>query len=112
MARRIPKASADNRSGTTFRINGIANLTADQDLCKSLETEGKLPRCVIVIQVEAIYFQCARAVIRAGLWDSTRHIASDQIPSAGQILDSMTSGEIDGVQYDAEWPGRAKASMW
>ena len=99
-------------SGTTFRINGVARLTTEADLCKSFETEGKLPRCVIVVRVEAVYFQCARAVIRAGLWDSTRHIAPDQIPSVGEILHSMTSGEIDGVQYDSEWPGRAKANLW
>ncbi len=99
-------------SGTTFRINGLARLTTDEDLCKSFEMEGKLPRCVIVIQVEAIYFQCARAVIRAGLWDSSRHITPDAIPSPGEILDGMTAGNIDGKTYDAEWPSRAKASMW
>lgn len=99
-------------SGTTFRINGNARLTTDDSLCKSFEMEGKLPRCVIVIEVEAIYFQCARAVIRAGLWNATRQIAKDKLPSAGEILDSMTAGEIDGAKYDAEWPGRAKASMW
>ena len=99
-------------SGTTVRINGTARLTTDDDLCKSFEMEGKLPRCVIIIQVEAVYFQCARAVIRAGLWDSARHIATGKLPTAGEILESMTSGEIDGNTYDAEWPGRAKASMW
>ena len=99
-------------SGTTFRINGTARLTTDDDLCKSFEIEGKLPRCVIIIQVEAVYFQCARAVIRAGLWDSARHIATGKLPTVGEILESMTSGEIDGNTYDAEWPGRAKASMW
>jgi PPOX class probable FMN-dependent enzyme len=99
-------------SGTTLRINGLARLTSDEDLCKSFETEDKLPRCVIIIQVEAIYFQCARAVIRAGLWDSSRHIAPDKIPSPGEILDGMTDGNIDGKTYDAEWPSRAKASMW
>ena len=99
-------------SGTTFRINGTAGLTTDQAMCKSFEMEGKLPRCVIVINVDAVYFQCARAVIRAGLWDSARHIAKDKLPSAGEILDSMTAGEIDGAKYDAEWPGRAKASLW
>jgi uncharacterized protein len=99
-------------SGTTFRINGTARLTTDAALCKSFEMEGKLPRCIIVIQVDAIYFQCARAVIRARLWDSSYHIASDQIPSVGEILDSMTQGSIDGATYDAEWPTRAKNSMW
>ena len=99
-------------SGTTFRINGTARLTADAELCKSFEMEGKLPRCIIIIRVDAIYFQCARAVIRAGLWDSSRHVAPDKIPSVGEILDQMTGGSIDGKAYDAEWPGRAKASMW
>ncbi len=98
--------------GTTFRINGTARLTTDQALCNSFEMEGKLPRCVMVIHVDAVYFQCARAVIRAGLWDAARHIPQDQLPSAGEILDSMTGGEIDGAKYDAEWPGRAKDSMW
>ena len=99
-------------SGTTFRINGNARLTTDDRLCKSFEMEGKLPRCVIVIEVEAIYFQCARAVIRAGLWNATRQIAKDKLPSACEILDSMTAGKINGAKYDSEWPGRAKASMW
>ena len=99
-------------SGTTFRINGKARLTTDNDLCKSFEMEGKAPRCVIIIQVEAIYFQCARAVIRAGLWDAPRYLTPDQIPSVGEILDQMTAGGIDGKAYDAEWPSRAKASMW
>ena len=99
-------------SGTTFRINGTARLTTDDALCKSFEIEGRLPRCVIVVQVDAIYFQCARAVIRAGLWDSSRHIAPDKIPSAGEILDTMTKGEIDGDTYDAAWPSRAKATLW
>ncbi len=99
-------------SGTTLRINGTAQITTDDSLCESFEIEGKLPRCVVVITVEAVYFQCARAVIRAGLWDHTRHIASEHIPSAGEILSEMTAGGIDGKKYDAEWPGRAKASMW
>ena len=74
--------------------------------------EGKLPHCVIIIRVQAAYFQCARAVIRAGLWDNSRHVASEAIPTAGEILNSMTSGEIDGEKYDTEWPDRGKASLW
>ena len=99
-------------SGTTLRINGEAHLTTDEALCKSFEMDGKLPRCVIVIKVAAVYFQCARAVIRAGLWDASRHIPANQLPTPGEILDSMTNGEIDSVKYDTDWPSRAKSSMW
>ncbi|MBG1230969.1 pyridoxamine 5'-phosphate oxidase family protein [Aestuariivirga litoralis] len=99
-------------SGTTFRVNGTAMLTADTDLCASFEMEGKRPRTVMVIKVEACYFQCARAVIRAGLWDEMKHIPKDALPTAGEILDELTQHGIDAKAYDDEWPGRAAKTMW
>ena len=99
-------------SGTTFRVNGTATLTDDLALCQTFEKEGKLPRCIIIIKIEALYFQCARAVIRAGLWDATRHIPADQLPTPGQILERMTKGKIDAKHYDTDWPTRAKQTMW
>ena len=99
-------------SGTTFRVNGRASLTADPDLCTSFEIEGKLPRCVLLITVEAAYFQCARAVNRAGLWEAASHADPQKLPSIGQILQDLSAGAIDGKAYDAEWPGRAARSLW
>src|SRR5579872_4367694 len=49
-------------SGTTLRVNGRAHLCTDPDLLASFKTEGKAPRTVIVMTVEEIYFQCARAI--------------------------------------------------
>jgi uncharacterized protein len=99
-------------SGTTFRVNGKATLTNDLNLCKSFEMDGKLPRCVIIIKVEAAYFQCARAINRAGLWDAAKHIPEGALPSIGEILEELSRGEIGAKSYDAEWPGRAKSTMW
>src|SRR5260221_7100632 len=59
-------------SGTTLRVNGLPPLTPDSDLLASFEMEGQLPRTVIVIKVESIYFQCARAIIRSELWNPDR----------------------------------------
>jgi hypothetical protein len=56
-----------------------------------------------------IYFQCARAVIRAKLWEP--HAAPD-LPTPGEILAAMTAGEVGGARYDAEWPERAAKTMW
>jgi predicted pyridoxine 5'-phosphate oxidase superfamily flavin-nucleotide-binding protein len=56
-------------SGTTLRANGRAHLDPDPALLASFAVEGKAPRSVVVFRVESIYFQCARAVLRAGLWD-------------------------------------------
>ena len=99
-------------SGTTMRVNGRARLTTDPVLCQSFEMQGKLPRSVIVITVEVAYFQCARAIKRAGLWESANHIPDGVLPSTGTILQELSQGKINAGTYDSEWPLRAKNSMW
>lgn len=99
-------------SGTTLRVNGRAHLSADPDLLASFAVDGAAPRSVIVIEVAEIYFQCARAVIRAGLWEASRQVAAGSLPSPGRILAEMSNGATDGETYDREWPARAAKTMW
>lgn len=99
-------------SGTTFRVNGKAVITTDESLCQSFAVEGKAPRSVIVITVEAAYFQCARAILRANLWDNSHHAPKEAVPTPGDILESLTKGEINGENYTKTWPERAKSTMW
>ena len=73
--------------------------------------EGKLPRTVLVMTVEEIYFQCARAIVRADLWNPEKRVDPRELPTPGQILAAMTA-DIDGAAYDREWPERARKSMW
>jgi len=99
-------------SGTTFRANGRAHISIDPDLLASFEVEGKAPRSVIVLEIDELYFQCARAVVRSQLWNPERHIDPKSLPTPGEILASMTAGEVGGEGYDRAWPERAKATMW
>ncbi|MFD1797650.1 pyridoxamine 5'-phosphate oxidase family protein [Paracoccus aurantiacus] len=95
---------------TVIRINGRARITDDPELCGSFQRDGKKPRTVVVVRIEEVYFQCARAVIRAGLW--TGEDDSTGLPSPGKILSGMTDGEVGGDAYDREWPVRAAETMW
>lgn len=99
-------------SDTTLRINGRARLSIDPALLDSFAVDGKPPRSVIEVSVETVYFQCARAVMRAELWDPARHVDPASLPTAGQMLASITKGGVGGPDYDKAWPERAKASMW
>jgi PPOX class probable FMN-dependent enzyme len=99
-------------SGTTFRINGRARITDDEALRKSFEMEGKLPRTVIVISIDRCYFQCARAIHRASLWNPDLHVPASQVPTPGSVLERTSNLEIVAETYDAEWPTRAAKSMW
>ncbi|ODT99327.1 MAG: flavin-nucleotide-binding protein [Rhodospirillales bacterium SCN 65-16] len=98
--------------GNTLRVNGRAHLSVEPGLLESFAVEEKAPRSVTVIEVEAVYFQCARALVRSELWNPERHVDPKSLPSAGQILAALSQDRVGGEKYDREWPGRAAATMW
>ncbi|MDP2308363.1 MAG: pyridoxamine 5'-phosphate oxidase family protein [Pseudomonadota bacterium] len=98
--------------GTTLRVNGRAHLTTDPALLDTFQVEGKTPRCVIVVAVDAVYFQCARALVRSDLWNPARHVHPRSLPSAGELLAARSGGQLGGEAYDRGWPERAKTTMW
>lgn len=98
--------------GNTLRINGRATLSTDPALLDSFVMEGKAPRSVIVTRVDAVYFQCARAIVRSELWNPARHVDPSTLPTPGQILASLSDNRVGGETYDREWADRAKKTMW
>ena len=97
-------------STNVVRVNGRAFLTDDSDLRARFEKAGRQPATVIVIEIAEVYTQCARAVMRAGLWSGRDESAG--LPTVGAILAEMTQGEEGGAPYDATWVARAEKTMW
>jgi PPOX class probable FMN-dependent enzyme len=98
--------------GNTLRVNGRAHLSADPSLLASFAVEDKEPRSVMVMTVETIYFQCARALVRSELWNPARHVDPKTLPTTGQILAALSQGRVGGETYDREWADRAAKTMW
>lgn len=98
--------------GETLRVNGTARISVNPELLSRFAVNGQLPRSVLQITVTSVYFQCSRAVIRAGLWDVTRHIERSALPTAGQILKAVSAAEIDGDAYDKALPGRIADTLY
>lgn len=99
-------------SGSTLRINGRAHLSVEPELLASFAVDGKAPRSVVVIEVETIYFQCARAIIRSELWNPDRFIDPATLPTPGQILATLSENRLGGAAYDNSWADKAKETMW
>ena len=99
-------------SGSTLRVNGRARVSADADLLASFKVDGKAPRTVIVMTVDEIYFQCARAIVRSDLWNPDRQVDPKSLPTPGQILAEMSENRVGGEDYDRAWPERARQTMW
>lgn len=98
--------------GETLRVNGTAQISAQPELLSRFAVNGQLPRTVLRISVTSVYFQCSRAVIRAGLWDASRHVERSALPSPGQILKAVSAAEIDGEAYDKALPGRIADTLY
>ena len=98
-------------SNTTMRVNGRAVLRIDEELTQRFTMDGRHPRSVVVITIEEVYSQCARAVLRADLWNPGKFADSTCLPTVGQMLASAKKG-FDGEAYDRDWPGRAAKTMW
>jgi uncharacterized protein len=96
----------------TFRVNGRAVLSTNEELRASFAMGEKVPACVIVITIESAYTQCPKALVRSRLWDAERHLPKDAVPSSGERLETMTSGAIKAAEYDAAYPDRMKQTIY
>ena len=91
------------------RVNGLAALTDDAELLERFAHGATLPATVIVIEVEEVYAQCPKALLRSGIWSRDDAALT---PTLGDILAEMTSGEIDAAEWDSQYPQRAARTMW
>nr|WP_206378274.1 pyridoxamine 5'-phosphate oxidase family protein [Sneathiella limimaris] len=94
-----------------LRINGRAVITTDQNLIDLFELKGSLPRSVIHIEIEAVYFQCARALIRSDLWNPDAQFEKSQVPTAGKMMKAAKS-DFDGDAYDSTLPERQRSTLY
>ncbi|AUN96203.1 pyridoxamine 5'-phosphate oxidase family protein [Pseudazoarcus pumilus] len=98
--------------GEMLRVNGRATISVAPALLARFAVGGKPPRCVTMVCVERVYFQCARAVQRAGLWRPPPTDVGARVPSPGRILDALTGGEVDAQNYDAALPARQRETLY
>jgi PPOX class probable FMN-dependent enzyme len=55
--------------GDTLRINGRARLVSDAPFFDEMVVKGHRPLLAVVVEIETIYFHCAKAFLRSKLWD-------------------------------------------
>ena len=70
----------------TLKVFGTAELLAADALDVDLTEFGREPRSVLLIEVRRAYFQCAKAVMRSGLWDPSRQVPRSVWPPFGEVL--------------------------
>jgi PPOX class probable FMN-dependent enzyme len=98
--------------GETLRVNGRAAISTDPALIERFPFRGTLPRTVIVVTAERVYFQCPKALVRSELWNPAKHIDRKALPSTGTIMADITKGEMGGEAYDIAYPERLRSTIY
>jgi uncharacterized protein len=98
--------------GETLRVNGRASISIEPALLQKFAVDDKLPKCVLIIKVETVFFQCARAIQRSKLWQPVTQENKPAVPSAGTMLAAFSNEKIDGEKYDRELPARQLSTLY
>ena len=96
----------------TLRIMGRATISTDPELCASFTMQGKAPRSVLLIVVEKVFFQCAKAIVRSKLWDPSTQVERSTLPTSGKILAEISGGKVGGDEHDRAYPERLKQTIY
>ncbi len=98
--------------GETLRVVGRAEISVDPALLARFAMNGRLPKCVLRISVDSVFFQCARAIRRSGLWTAAGDGAIPPVPSPGTILAAITGSDFDAAAYDRDLPARHRETLY
>lgn len=96
----------------TLRLNGRAKLTTDPARLGPLAVNGRSPRSGLLVEVEEVFLQCTKALVRSRLWaDETRVDRKAALPSFGQMLADHI-GESDGAAVERELRARLPETLY
>jgi PPOX class probable FMN-dependent enzyme len=98
--------------GETLRVNGRAVISVDPALLDTFAVDDKVPRSVLVVAVDTVYYQCSKALVRSKLWDPAARIERSALPSTGTMIGDISRGTIDAAAYDRELPARIQAQLY
>ena len=85
----------------TLRVNGRAVLSTDPADLALCADARRTPALVIRLTVESVYLHCAKAFMRSGLWDASRHTDRAQLPSMAEMLRDQIRA-FKGEEIEAE----------
>lgn len=70
----------------TLRVYGTAAIVEPTQVAVDLAEFGRAPKSVLVVDVQRAFFQCAKSLMRSGLWEPERWPGRGDFASIGQVF--------------------------
>jgi PPOX class probable FMN-dependent enzyme len=86
--------------GDTLRINGRARLVVDAPFFDEMVVKGHRPILAVVVEIEEIFFHCAKAFLRSGLWKPETWDPNGTVPRRAVIAKDVEPSGMSLEQLD------------
>lgn len=81
-----------------YRVIGPASLVVDDELAKTFEEFGKVPKTLLKVEVREAYLHCPKALMRADLWGDSHRIDRATLPSLSEmVMDQLGLGKPEAT---------------
>ena len=95
----------------TLRVNGRAEISTEPEHLEPLAINGRLPISVLKVTVEEAFLHCAKALIRARLWETDARVERSRYPTYGQVLADQIAG-ADATEIDTGEAESARTELY
>ena len=95
----------------TLRINGRAEIVTEPELLAPLAIRSKPPLSALAVTVEEAYLHCAKALIRARIWEPEARVERSRFPTYGRVLADQIAG-ADAAEIDADSAESARTDLF
>ncbi|MFH8572172.1 pyridoxamine 5'-phosphate oxidase family protein [Streptomyces sp. NPDC017993] len=79
--------------GDTLRVNGRARLLRDAPFFDDLVVKGNRPRLALLVEIEEVFYHCAKAFLRSRLWEPESW-EPDALPSRARIVKGVEAQDL------------------
>ena len=92
--------------GDTLRVNGRARLVSDAPFFEEMVVKGHRPVLAVVVDIDDVFFHCAKAFLRSELWEPATWAPEAAVPRRAVIArevegDARSDEEVE-VYYRPE----------
>ena len=98
--------------GETLRVNGMATISEDADLCGRFLVNGRAPKTVTSVGVQEVFLHCGKALMRSNLWRPETWPKARPVAGLGDIIHAHTGGMAVPYKTEAETDRQYKESLY
>ncbi|MGY5883925.1 pyridoxamine 5'-phosphate oxidase family protein [Modestobacter lacusdianchii] len=95
----------------TLRVQGRARLVRDADLLDRMVVRGNRPLLAMVVEIESVFFHCAKAFMRSQLWDPATWDAGG-LPTRAEIAHAQEAAATPLAELERYYGEQYAAGLY